>query len=205
MKKTIAIVLVLAGLLTGCGSAKATQTAAAATVQTEAPTTAPTTEPTTEPITEPAPVYTNPLTGEIQDAPTETRVFAVTINNLQDAMPHHGTMNADVFLEMFVNHSIIRGLALYNDPSDVPAIGAVRSTRFMFTDIAEHYNAIVAHAGGSSMVLNDVKNRGVDGFNIDTWDDSPYSFRDMDRNNHGYSWVMYHRPPGGAEHQDPVR
>ena len=188
MKKATAILLILTLLLSGCGADKTPATTAAPTTEaTEAPTAAPTTVPT-EPPTEPEPVYTNPLTGEILEEPMDTRIFAVTINNLQDAMPHHGLLDADIFMEMFVNHSIIRGLALFTDPSDVPAIGSVRSTRYMFTDIAQHYDAIVAHAGGSSMVLNNVKERGVDGFNIDTWDKTDYSFRDKERSRQGKSW-----------------
>ena len=186
MKKLLSLMLALSLLLCACGGkVPETQPTTAATTQA---TEAPTTEPTTVPTTEPEPVYYNPLTGEQIDAPLENRLFAVSINNLADAVPHYGVQDADIFMEMFVNGSIIRGLALYTDPSAVPAIGSVRSTRYMFTDIALHYDAIVAHAGGSNMVLNDIANRGADGFNIDTADETYYSFRDRDRSRAGYSW-----------------
>ena len=72
--------------------------------------------------------------------------------------------------------------------TDIAAIGPVRSTRFMFSDIALHYDAIIAHAGGDKKVLNNAYNRGVDSFNIDTQNETAYSFRDMDRWHSGIWW-----------------
>lgn len=186
MKKILTLLLALSLLLCGCGGQNV-QTEPTTVPATEA-TAAPTTEPTTVPTTEPEPVYYNPLTGEEVEQPLENRLFAVSINNLVYAIPHHGVQEADIFMEMFVNGSIIRGLALFTDPTQIPAIGSVRSTRYMFTDIALHYDAIVAHAGGSDMVLNDIARRGADGFNIDTADETYYSFRDRDRIKAGYGW-----------------
>lgn len=187
MKKYLALFLVLVLLLTGCGKAEEPATEPS----TEAPTTAAATEPTTEPTeppTEPEPKYYNPLTGEEIEEPLTRRVFGVSINNLQNALPHYGVAEADIYMEMFVNGSIIRGLALYADPTEVEAIGSVRSTRFMFSDIVTHFDAIVAHAGGSEMVLNDIWARGIDGFNIDTENETDWSFRDKERNKSGVPW-----------------
>lgn len=194
MKKTIALVLALCLLLCGCGGKDADPTAAPGTtapsetepasISTTAPNTeAPETQPpvTTEATTATPIVYTNPLTGEILDAPFTNRIFAVSINNLEDALPHKGVYQADVFMEMFVNHSIIRGLALYSDISKVESIGSVRSTRPIFTDIAGHYDLFVAHAGGSDEALRDQRNSGIDNMNIDTQKESDYSYRDQDR------------------------
>lgn len=145
-----------------------------------------TTEAATEATTEPAPVYTNPLTGEVVDEPVTRRVFSVSINNLRDSLPHIGTMSADIYMEMFVNYSIIRGIAFYTDPTDVPAIGSVRSTRPIFSQLSRIFDTVMLHAGGTGYALNDAKQRGVDGFNIDTPGDSGYSFRDKDRLKQGY-------------------
>lgn len=204
MKRFTALLLVLILTLNGCalipGRTHATEPTQAPTVQTTGATTEattePATEPTTEPTTEPPPVYTNPLTGEVIDAPLENRIVAVTVNNLQDAMPDYGVNQADIFMEMFVNHSIIRCLALFADPSDCEVVGATRSTRIMFTQIAKHYDAMVAHAGGDKRVLNYARNEGVDGFNVDTADDSGYSFRDKERFRSGKSWdaCLFTRP-----------
>ena len=167
MKRMIALILVLSLLLCGCaGKETAPETTAAVT---EAPTEVPetTAEPTTEPTTEPI-VYYDPLNGEILDAPFDGRIYASTISNIPDALPHVGVTKADILMETFVNGSIVRGLALYTDLSDVEAIGSTRSTRLMFNDIAEHYNAILTHAGGSSQCLKDASARGLNHYNVDS-------------------------------------
>lgn len=186
MKKLIALILALClCMLCGCGGnaseteAPTTEAPASEAVpNTEAPATE---EPTEAPTEETEVVYTNPLTGEVLDAPLENRIFAVTINNLEDALPHRGVYQADMYLEMFVNHSIIRGLALFTDIASVESIGSVRSTRPIFTDIAGHFDAFVAHAGGSVQALNDQFNSGIDNMNIDTSDSTDYSYRDKER------------------------
>lgn len=125
--------------------------------------------PTIEPTPTPAPVYVNPLNGEILDAPFTNRVFASTVCNTPNAVPHISLNEADVYMEMFVNGSVIRGLALYSDIRDVEVFGSVRSTRLMFNEIVEHYDAVLIHSGAATNVINDYQNRGIDNFNIDAW------------------------------------
>ena len=73
--------------------------------------------------------------------------------------------------ETYVNmNNVVRCLALFSNIEDVEAIGATRSTRPIFNQIAQHYDLILAHAGGSSTALTDAKNRGVENFNIESWD-----------------------------------
>ena len=175
MKRIIAMALALTLLLCGCGTGNK-QEAAAKPEATEAPTVAviettaePTTEPTTVPTTEPAPVYFNPLNGEILEEPFDGRICAVSIANTNDAsIPHVNAYRADIIMEMFVNHSVVRWLGLYTDIASVEAIGSTRSTRLMFNDIAEHYNLILAHAGGVGRVLRDARDRGLDHYNVDS-------------------------------------
>lgn len=185
MKKLIALILALClCMLCGCGGNSAetqaptadTQVPATETPSTEAP--AVETEAPTEPEEE---VYTHPLTGEVLAEPLTNRIIAVTICNLEEAIPHRGVTQADMYFEMFVNHSIIRGLALYTDIASVESIGAVRSTRPIFTDIAGHYDAFVAHAGGSTQTLVDQSKSGIDNMNVDTEGETDYSFRDKER------------------------
>lgn len=183
MKRIVAFLLVLSlVLLTGCGqkSAPAETPTTQAPAVTEAPTEAPTTEPTTVP-TEPE-VYFNPLNGEILEEPFTGRIYANTISNIPDALPHVGVVDADILMEMFVNNSIIRCLALYTDLSDVEAIGSTRSTRLMFNDIAQHYDAILSHANGSSLVRRDFNERGIDNINLDNWEiqQTGASYRDRE-------------------------
>ena len=182
MKKLIALLLIASLILCGCGASTP-----AATEATTAPTQAPATEATeaptetTEAPTEPPVVYRNPLNGEVLDEPYTGRIFAVTISNIRDALPHYGTMEADILMEMWVNGSIIRDLALFTDPSQSEAIGSVRSVRLMFNEIVKHYDAVLFDAGGSEQVLNNARKSGIDRFNIDSQGDSGYSFRNTDR------------------------
>ena len=175
MKRTIALLLALSLLLCGCGSKEPSANAAEAPALsgavtnnsgTEAPTEE-TTEPTTVPTTEPK-VYFDPLNGEILEAPFDGRIYASTISNIRDALPHVSVTKADILIETFVNGSVVRCLALFTDLSDVEALGSTRSTRLMFNDIAQHYNAILTHAGGSRQCLGDATGRGLAHYNVDS-------------------------------------
>ena len=181
MKKWIALLLALCLGLSGCALVPA-RTTMPTEAPTEATTVPPTTEtPTTEPTTEPAPVYVNPLNGESLDAPYTGRVVAVTISNIRDALPHYGTMGADILMEMWVNGSIIRDLALYTDITKAQEIGSVRSDRPMFNQIVKHFDAVLLDAAGSDQALGHAKSLGVERINIDTYDGTDYSYRNMDR------------------------
>lgn len=188
MKRLLALILALTMLLCGCGAkeevsvqnggeeAAPAQTNAAeeetnAAETTEA-TTAPTTEPTTEPTepTEP-PIYRNPLNGRIIDEPFTGRLHGHIISNMQDNLPHVGLVQADVVFETYANmDNIVRCLALYSDIASVEAIGSTRSTRPIFNDIAQHYDLILSHAGGSNTAIGDANDRGIEHFNIEAWE-----------------------------------
>lgn len=159
----------------GVGNALLAQPETTEPPTTETPTEPPTTEAPSEaetepPTTEPPPVYRNPLNGELLDEPYTGRIFISTISNVPDALPHVSANQADIIFETFVNYSIIRCIGLYSNISQVEQIGSIRSTRLMFNDITEHYDAILFHAGGSSQVLADAKARGIENFSVDTWD-----------------------------------
>ena len=146
MKRILALTLVFALLLCGCGAG------------------ANKTEPT-EP-----PVYRNPVNGTLLDAPFTGRLHGHTISNMQENMPHVNLVKADIVMEMYVNmNNIVRCLAIYSDIASVEAIGSTRSTRPMFNDIAQHYSLIVSHAGGSDTALEDADERGVEHLNIEDW------------------------------------
>ena len=164
MKKIIALTLVFALLLAGCGAAPEETTAPETTA---APTTEPTTEPTTVP-TEPPVVHRNPLNGEILEEPFTDRLVAVSITNTQDAIPHVGIINADVIFEAYMSRGVVRCMALFTDISDLEAIGAIRSTRLLTNQLAFHYDAALIHGGGFDQVLHDAKGKGLDHFNVDS-------------------------------------
>lgn len=182
MKRILALTLVLALMLCGCGGKTANEANAAEVEQSAAAETTAATEVTTEPTTVPTEpeVFRNPLNGEIIDEPFTDRVFANTVSNLADNLPHVGVTQADVIIETYVNmNNVVRCLALFTDIESVEAIGSTRSTRPIFNDIAQHYDLVLSHAGGSDTALNDAKVRGIDNFNIDGWPASATtSYRD---------------------------
>ncbi len=199
MKRIIALTLVLAMFLCGCGSktnaSKAPETTAAAVPETTAPAAEATAEPTTEPTTVPTEpeIFRNPLNGEILDAPFNGRIFANTVSNMEENIPHVGVTQADILIETFVNrNNIIRCLALFTDIESVDAIGSTRSTRPIFNQLAQHYDLILSHAGGSSQALADAKNRGIENFNIDSWvvASSGASYRD-EEHKRSYENTLY--------------
>ena len=73
-----------------------------------------------------------------------------------------------MLFESFVNGSVVRCLALFSDIETVDAIGSTRSTRPMLNDIAEHYDAVLSHAGGTEVALVDANNRGLSHYNVDS-------------------------------------
>ena len=179
MKRILALTLAAAMLLGGCGklipgrgnaeAAKNDRAAEELAVTAAETTAAPTTEPTTVP-TEP-PVYRNPVNGQLLDAPFVGRIYATTVSNLRENLPHVGVTQADVVMEMYVNmNNVVRCLALFSDIESVKAMGSTRSTRPIFNQIAQHYDLILGHAGGSSTALADAKDRGIENFNIESWD-----------------------------------
>ena len=193
MKKWIVWTLVLALLLSGCGAKQQTpaETKASEPIVLPVPDqeetepsveeTMAATEATTVP-TEPE-IYRNPLNGKVIDQPFTGRIFANTVSNMQENMPHVGVNHADVVMEMYVNmNNIVRCLALFTDIDSVDAIGSTRSTRPVFNDIAQHYDLVLSHAGGSDEALGDADRRGLDHFNLDSWElaDTGASYRDKE-------------------------
>lgn len=170
---------------------------------TAEPTAAPTAEPTAEPTTEPtaapteetaeptaAPTegpldYVNPLTGEPTDSPATNRLFLASINNLKDAMPQHGISQADIYYEMLVEGSVTRCLGVFSDIAEVTKLGAIRSARIYTIGLAQAYNGVLAHAGGSEEAdaarkliddIDGVRNSGAGAY-----------YRDKDRRAQGYA------------------
>lgn len=166
MRKMFLLLLIISLLLCGCHTPEPEETVPTTPEPTTEATEAPTTEPTTVPTTEP-PVYYNPLTGEQIDAPYTGRIIASIVANTQDAIPHVGVTQADVLFEVYASTGVVRCMGLFTDVSDVEAIGSTRSTRLVFNDLTEHYDAILFHAGGYYDVLVDAENRGITNFNVD--------------------------------------
>ena len=207
MKKIIALLLAMSICLlcAACGGDTAPETTEAPVADTNEVTTTAAAEEVTDVATEESPesagAYTNPLTGEALDAPITTRPVVVSVSNVQEALPHRGVNKADILFESLVNGTIVRCLAVYADISEVEEVGSTRSARPILIDIASHYNAFYAHAGASDHTYGVLAQYGIDNMNVDTWDDSGYSFRDEDRNE-ASSWehCLFTRGPELLKH-----
>ena len=94
----------------------------------------------------------NPLTGiKEEDLTAEkagNRPVAIMVNNMNIAQPvQTGLTKADVIYETEVEGGITRLMAVYQDISSVEKIGAVRSCRYAYIDLALGHNAIYVHHG----------------------------------------------------------
>ncbi len=203
MKKLIALLLALTMCaLCGCGGSDDAPTTSATETTTAPVTEDVVTEAFTTEATEAPVLYTNPLTGEIIDAPITTRPVGVSLNNVHAALPHRGVAQADIFFESFVNGSIVRGLAMYADITKVESIGSARSARPILIDICSHYNTFYAHVGGSDHTYKALNKFGIDHMNVDTSDDKGYSYRDMERaKTHSWEHCLFVR---GAKLMDHI-
>ncbi len=197
MKRFAALILMLSMLLLwGCGSSEETPlTYATTTTLTTAPTTTaptttaptttvPTTEPEPIPDPEPVPEHVNPLTGEELAEPYMNRIYAVVIEDDKRSLPHWGVSNADMLWEMPHEGGITRMVAMFTDVAAVEKVGPNRSARPYLISLAQSFDAIFVHAGGSTQAYKDFKSTGwnhIDGVK-GQWD---HFFRDKDRRAQG--------------------
>ena len=194
MKRFLPLLLALCLILAGCGNPESEITDAATTEPTTEPVTeAPTTEPpatepvTTPPVTEPEGVP-SPLTGELMPEASENRPFAVTINNIVDAMPQWGVSKADILYEVLAEGGVTRSLAIFHDVEAVGPLGSIRSARPCMLDLAMAYDAIYVHAGGSQDAYSDLRSSGWDHIDgVQGANAYSYFYRDQDRLSMGYS------------------
>ncbi len=163
MKRPLALVLILGTLLL-CGCVSGTQSTTPSQLElimpsqsTTAPTTPTTTpsqpdiptEPTPTAPTEPELVFTNPLTGEVIDAPAVYRPFCVVFNNSEAAMPQHGTSQADIFFETLIEGETRCMGVFYDITKATEPFGAIRSARRDFIRLAMGFDGIFVHGGMS--------------------------------------------------------
>lgn len=92
---------------------------------------------------------TDPLTGlAVDDGGIHHPVVMVMINNHPKARPQTGLNRADIVFEVLAEGEITRFAAFYHSVTE-GNIGPVRSARPYYLDLAEGFDAVVAHAGGS--------------------------------------------------------
>lgn len=121
------------------------------------------------PKPKPEPVhYYSLLNGSEVAAESDIKkpVIAVMIENSPEARPQSGLKDAEVVYEAIAEGGITRFVALYQQNSP-KLIGPVRSLRPYFLDYITPYQPVIAHVGGSSKALKEVRNgsyRDIDQF-----------------------------------------
>jgi len=105
----------------------------------------------------------NPLTGVATETDlSANRPIAVMINNIKVATPQYGIRSADMIFEVLAEGGITRLEGIFQDMGAAATIGSVRSARPYYIDIAQGFDAIYIHAGGSDDAYVEIKNRGLD-------------------------------------------
>lgn len=161
MKRYIALFLALTFLLCTCCQKEEEFDVAVETpnVNQDSPDPAPTPTPEEVEIFE----YVNPLTGEgLHEDISMNRPIAIMINNIKQAQPQVGVSNADVIYEIQAEGGVTRMLAIFQNVEDIESIGSIRSLRSYYLRIAQSYDAILIHAGGSTEAYNDLAATGWD-------------------------------------------
>ena len=104
----------------------------------------------------------NPLTGEkVSEDNSDLRPYCVMINNHPDARPSVGLSQASIIYEALAEGGITRMMAVFNDVDGI-TVGSLRSARPYYISMAQAYDAIYIHAGGSEQAYSDIKTLGID-------------------------------------------
>lgn len=122
--------------------------------------------------------YINPLTGvkNLSEEQTKLRPVAVMINNINVAQGvQAGVQDADIIYETEVEGGITRLMAVFKDASAIKTLGTIRSSRYVYIDLALGHDAIYIHHGQDpNYAAPYLKSSGVADFNIG----SPYAYRE---------------------------
>ena len=135
-----------------------------------------------ETTTEAANPNVNPLTGlSVRAEALGKRPVAVMVENSPAARPQWGLSSPDVVIEGLAEGGITRMLWLYADAADMSKVGPTRSARHDYVELAEGFDAVYVHFGGSVYAYDTLQKDGVD--DIDgTKADGKYFARDKSRN-----------------------
>ncbi len=80
--------------------------------------------------------------------------FAAIIENSVDARPLSGVNDANIVYEALAEGSITRFLCIFSGSENISKIGPIRSARPYYVDIADEYNSLFVHFGGSPEALD---------------------------------------------------
>jgi hypothetical protein len=121
------------------------------------------------------------LDGKIVDKDLASlKPIAVMLENHFESRPVAGLEYASIIYEIIVEGDITRFLAIFDYDTDIKKIGPVRSARPFFVDLAEEWNGVYFHAGGSSDALNKLRTSKMPNIN-EISGDGIYFWRDRYR------------------------
>ena len=115
--------------------------------------------------------HINPLTGLYftnDESVGLRRPISVMHNNSYNpggrhhALPMFGIGQADIIYEVLAEGATTRMLALYQDLSKLPKIGAVRSTRTYYLELSLAYDAVLVHVGQSPQAQREMREWGME-------------------------------------------
>lgn len=186
--------LMILSCLGGCSSPE--ETAPPTTTATTAPATTTTTRPeTTAATTRPIADMTgrNPLTGIA--APSLTQVYhrplAIMISNAAKARPQWGLSKPDIVFEGLVEGGETRMMGLLSDWESLPQIGPIRSTRHDFVELAQGFDALLIHCGGSDIAYNYINATGMKTLDGTKYDNRFFQRDQQRRTQRGLEHSMY--------------
>lgn len=99
---------------------------------------------------------------DVIDLNSDTRPFAVMIDNNEDAWPQFNVNEALVVYEMHVEGGLSRLMAIFKDKPDLEKVGPLRSARHYFLDYVKEYDAIYVHEGYSPRAASEINTRNID-------------------------------------------
>lgn len=103
----------------------------------------------------------NPLNGEPLTNSTANRVIAVKVDNVGDARPQLGLIEAEMIIETPVEGGLTRFTALYFNERP-RGVGPVRSIRPVDADLLAPFHPILVFTGGQDFVYRDVRAAGIE-------------------------------------------
>ena len=120
------------------------------------------------------------LTGEytLDLSAKDKRPVAIMINNYKVSLPQRGISKASIIYEVLAEGGITRLMAVFPDVNKIPDVGSVRSARHYYLSLANAHNSIFVHFGGSSYVLDYIKNNNIKTINFLN---TAGSYRDQNR------------------------
>ena len=106
--------------------------------------------------------------------------IVVMMENHSLSRPTAGLENASIIYETIIEGDITRFLAIFDPTIEAKKIGPVRSVRPFFVEIAEEWNPVLFHAGGSQDAMYKLTYSKVDNVN-EISGDGIYFWRDTQR------------------------